>query len=135
MGGRDPCMRVLDFPLLADENLHPGVVKGLRTRGRDIRTVHDEGLQGGEDLAILRRASHQGRVVLTHDGDFGILAIRGGAPVVGIIYLRPGHISPMVTLEMLDAVNTELAEVKPPFLAVAQRARRTIRVRIRQLDL
>lgn len=106
-------MRVLDFPLLADENIHPGVIQTLRSRGRDIRTVAEEGLQGSDDLNILQRAHGQGRVV---------------------VLLRPGHISPLIVLQMLEAVEAEAPAVAAPFLAVAQRAGRTIRVRVRQLE-
>lgn len=127
-------MRVLEFPLLADENIHPGVIQNLRSRGRDIRTVAEEGLQGSDDLDILQRAHSQGRVVVTHDADFGALAIRSGEPVVGVVLLRPGHISPLIVLQMLEAIEAEAPAVAAPFLAVAQRAGRTIRVRVRQLE-
>ena len=127
-------MRVLEFPLLANENIHPGVVKGLRARGRDVRTVFEEGLQGKGEGEILRLAQSQGRVVLTDDGDFGTLAIRAGEPLVGIVFLRPGHISPVVVLKMLEAIDAERAAALPPFLAVAQRSGRTVRVRIRHLQ-
>jgi predicted nuclease of predicted toxin-antitoxin system len=128
-------VRVLEFPLLADENIHPGVIQGLRSRGRDVRTVAEEGLQGRDDPDILRRAHSQGRVVMTHDSDFGALAIRAGEPLVGIVFLRPGHISSLVVLEMLDAIDAETPAVVAPFLAIAQRAGRTIRVRVRPLTI
>ena len=48
-----------------------------------------------------RRHRHR-RVVLTHDGDFGTLALLGRRPVVGIVRIRPGHIRPRVTSEALD---------------------------------
>jgi predicted nuclease of predicted toxin-antitoxin system len=126
-------VRVLEFPLLADENIHPGVIQGLRSRGLDVRSVAEEGLQGKDDLDILRRAHAQGRVVLTHDGDFGTLAIRTSEPLIGIVFLRPGNVSPLIVLQMLDAIEAEAPAVVAPFLAVAQRAGRTVRVRVRQL--
>jgi len=36
----------------------------------------------------LRKAHEDKRFVLTHDSDFGTLAINEGAPCYGIIYLR-----------------------------------------------
>jgi len=127
-------VRVLELPLLADENIHPGVIEGLHSRGHEVRTVVEEGLQGSDDLDILRRAHDQGRVIVTHDADFGALAIRAGEPVVGLIFLRPGNISPLIVLQMLDAIEAEAPTVVGPFLAVAQRTGRTVRVRVRQLD-
>ena len=86
-------MKPLDFPLLSDENIAPDVVTGLRALGCDLRTVGEERLIGRPDMEVLERATNQGRVVVTHDLAFGRSAVRTGTPFVGIIYLRPGHIS------------------------------------------
>ena len=74
-------MKPLELPLLADENIHPGVIAGLRQRGHDVRSVEDEALRGADDVAILRRAHASGRVVMTHDSDFGRLAIQAVNPI------------------------------------------------------
>jgi predicted nuclease of predicted toxin-antitoxin system len=87
-------MKALDFPLLADENIHPDVVRELSRQGKDVRSVVASGLTGRPDAEILRHAHAEGRVVLTHDSDFGTIIYRSGQPFTGIIYLRPGHISP-----------------------------------------
>lgn len=94
-------MKPLELPLLADENIHPEVVAGLRKRGNDVRTAGDEGLLGSDDVVILRRAHAARRVVMTHDSDFGKLAIQAGEPYTGILFLRPGHISPEFVLSAL----------------------------------
>ena len=86
-------MKPLDFPLLADENIHPDVVRALAAQGKDIRSVVTEGLTGKPDADVLHHAHAQGRVVLTHDSDFGALVYRSRQPFTGIIYARPGHIS------------------------------------------
>lgn len=126
-------MKPLDFPLLADENVHREVVRGLASQGKDVRAVLDEGLGGRDDVEVLRHAYDQGRVVLTHDGDFGTLAYQTGEPLVGIIYLRPGHISPTFVLEMLEAIEATAADVEPPFVLVAERRDAVVRVRVRCL--
>ncbi|WP_437287100.1 hypothetical protein [Sorangium sp. So ce406] len=36
-------MKPLDYPLLADENIHRDVVRALLARGKDVRSVLDEG--------------------------------------------------------------------------------------------
>ena len=124
-------MNPLDFPLLTDENIAPEVVAGLRTRGCDVRTATQESLIGRPDKDLLERASDQGRVVVTHDLGFGRSAISAGATLVGIVYLRPGHISSAFVLGVIDALRTSIVEVEPPFIAVAERREATIRVRTR----
>ena len=97
-------MKPLGFPLLADE-IGPDVVAGLRERGCNVRSVEEEGLLGQSDTAVLLRATDQRRAVITHDLAFGKSAIRAGTEFVGIIYLRPGHISGAFVLSVVDALG------------------------------
>jgi predicted nuclease of predicted toxin-antitoxin system len=83
-------MRPLEFPLLADENVHPEVVAYLKSLDKDVRTVHDEVLVGASDADILQRAFEQRRAVITHDSDFGTLAVYAGLPCIGIVYFETG---------------------------------------------
>ena len=124
-------MKPLDFPLLSDENIAPDVVEGLRARGCALCTVCDEQLIGRPDVDILERANNQGRVVVTHDLAFGRSAIRTGTSFVGIIYLRPGHISAEFVLAVIDALRASTVEVQPPFIVVAERQQSAVRVRAR----
>ena len=68
-------MKPFEFPLFADENIHPDVVAALRERGRDVSSVVEAGLGGADDITVLRHAFGEGRVVCTHDSDFGSLLI------------------------------------------------------------
>ncbi|MGE3491257.1 MAG: DUF5615 family PIN-like protein, partial [Vicinamibacterales bacterium] len=70
-------MKLFAFALLADENINPEVVAGLRALGCRIETVAELGLAGAADSLILERAVAEGRIVLTHDPDFGRLAVQG----------------------------------------------------------
>lgn len=124
-------MRALDFPLLTDEDISPGVVAGLRGRGVDVVTALELGLGGQDDDVILARAFSMGRVVVTHDEDFGELVVRKGFPFVGIVYVRPGHIRREFVLEVLDAIRDRAPDVTPPFLLVAARRGDVIRIRVR----
>jgi predicted nuclease of predicted toxin-antitoxin system len=124
-------VKPLDFPLLIDENIGPDIVEGLRGRGCDLRTVSEERLIGRPDVEVLERATKEGRVVVTHDLGFGRAAITAGADFVGIIYLRPGHISSEFVLGVIDALRTSTVEVETPFIAVAERQEATVRVRTR----
>jgi predicted nuclease of predicted toxin-antitoxin system len=125
-------MRPLRFPLLADENIHPGVIAWLVSAGRRVLTCHSQRLAGSSDRQVLRRARELGAVVLTHDADFGALAVLEEEPFIGIIYLRPGHIQPKFVLEILEAIDSRVGAVRPPFVLVAERKHRTIRIRLRR---
>ena len=69
-------MNPFAFPLLADENIAPDVVAGLRARGCDVVSVAEEELVGRADAEVLRRAAEQGRIVVTHDLAFGRAGIQ-----------------------------------------------------------
>lgn len=126
-------MNPLEFPLLADESIAPTVVETLARQGKDVRSVHDEGLAGAPDVDVLRHANAQNRVVLTHDSDFGRLVFLSGEPFVGIIFLRPGHIDAAVVLETIAAIERHDEHLTPPFMLVAERKGETVRVRVRAI--
>ena len=71
-------------------------------------------------------------MVLTHDSDFGGLALMG-AQFIGIIYVRPGHIRTEFTTKTIEAVRDNAPEVTPPFILVAERTGDTVKIRVRQL--
>ncbi len=125
-------MKPLAFPLLADQNVGPDVVEGLRARGLDVCTVAELGLDTASDSDILAHAHAESRVVVTHDRDFGKLAIARGEPLVGVVYLRPGHIEPTFVLEMLDELERMEMDVQPPFLVVVERRGAVVRTRLRR---
>jgi predicted nuclease of predicted toxin-antitoxin system len=124
-------MKPLQYPLLADENIGPEVVAGLRARGCDVRTVAEEGLIGQPDRAVLDRAVSRGRIVVSHDLAFGRHAIQSGASFVGIVYLRPGHVSSAFVLGVIDVLRDAGPEAEPPFVVVAERRETAVRVRVR----
>ena len=125
-------MKALDFPLLADENVNPEVTDFLRKAGSDVESVAEEGKFGLSDTEVLRQATEAERVVLTHDSDFGGLALMG-AKFTGIIYLRPGHIRADFTIKTLEAIRDNAPEVTPPFILVAERTGDIVKIRVRQL--
>ena len=125
-------MRALDFPILADENVHPEVIEFLRKAGLDVASIAVQGKFGLSDSEVLQQATKAGRIVLTHDSDFGGLALMG-AKFVGIIYLRPGHIRADFTIKTLEAIRDNAPEVMPPFILIAERTGDTVKIRVRQL--
>ena len=125
-------MKALDFPLLADENVHPEVISFLRGLELDIVSIAEQGNFGLSDNEVLKQATDSDRVVLTHDSDFGGLALMG-AKFIGVIYLRPGHIRANFTIETLEAIQNRAPDVTPPFILVAERVGDTVRIRVRQM--
>jgi predicted nuclease of predicted toxin-antitoxin system len=125
-------VKALDFPLLADENVHPDVIDFLRQAGLDVESVSEQGQFGLPDSQVLQQATKAGRAVLTHDSDFGGLALMG-AQFIGIIYIRPGHIRADFTVKTLEAIRDNAPEVTPPFILVAERTSDTVKIRVRQL--
>lgn len=113
-------MKPLDFSLLADENIAPDIVSGLRTRGCDVRTVAEEHLTGQADRQVLDRATAQNRVVLTHDLAFGKADIRAGAPFFGVIYIRPRIGRANVVQELLANQIAKCLLCSPGFTDVAR---------------
>ena len=61
--------------VLTDENVSPRVVAFLREKGLDLVDVKEKGWYGADDKFLLAIALEERRFILTHDGDFGTLAI------------------------------------------------------------
>lgn len=126
-------MKVPKFRLLTDENIDPEVVAYLRQCGFDVFDVCESGLQGTTDVVLIRCAVADNRAIITHDQDFGTLAILGGEPIVGIVFLRPGHIDAQFTIDSIKALLTVNPDVTPPFLVVVKRTGTNVTIRVRQL--
>jgi predicted nuclease of predicted toxin-antitoxin system len=126
-------VKLRDFPLLTDENIHPTAVTHLRSEGCDVLDVRESGLIGADDAALLQRACAQNRVVVTHDKDFGALSIARLEPMVGVVFLRPGHIDPRFTIETLRVIFAQDLDLEPPFILVAKRSGAAVNIRTRGL--
>lgn len=126
-------MTLLQCRFLTDENLHPAIAVHLRNCGLDVQDVKELGWIGRGDEELMRWAHGEQRVILTHDRDFGRLAIVQQVPFYGIVYLRPGHIVVQEVLDTLDRLLNWKQEVLPPFLLVCERIGQEIRLRLRSL--
>ena len=74
--------------ILSDGNISPIVVSFLREKGINGIDVKEKGWQGVDDKFLMAGAWEEKRFILTHDSDFGTLAINEGVPCYGIIYIR-----------------------------------------------
>jgi predicted nuclease of predicted toxin-antitoxin system len=126
-------VRLLDFALLTDENIHPELVGLLRGYGHDVLDVKESGLIGSTDVDLMRRSVAERRVIITHDGDFGRLAVAAGEPVTGIVFLRPGHLDVAFSHATIDFLYRNTGEIEPPFLLVAERSGTQVKMRLRGL--
>jgi predicted nuclease of predicted toxin-antitoxin system len=88
---------------LLDQDVYAVTARLLRQLGHNVVTASEARLSQAEDSELLAFASHDKRILVTRDRDFGGLVFvhRLGA---GVIYLR---ISPTA----LDAVHAELENV------------------------
>ena len=59
-------MKLAVFALLTDENIDRDVVSYLRAQQFAVRDVCEDGLQGSTDVALLRQAVTEHRVIVTH---------------------------------------------------------------------
>ncbi len=125
-------MKLFVCKLLTDANIHPQVVHFLRQQGCDIEDVITLGLGQAADDVIVAEAVQDNRIVLTHDRDFGRLAILLHQPLQGIVFLRPGHIDPSFTIETLGTINAHDLDLSPSFILVARRRGSHVQLRLRR---
>src|SRR5436305_10461678 len=77
------------LPGLADSHLKGPIVRGLIRRGMDVVRAQDCGLCGQADDVILAAATSEGRLMLTNDQDYLVLAAAWravGRDHAGIVY-------------------------------------------------
>ena len=114
-------------PLLADVNVAKEVVEFLRASGVDVVSVVESGWASRTDDELLSKSVGMKRTVLTHDLDFGRLAIAAGAPFHGILRLRPGDDPPDVVIVGLRPLLDAGVDWAPPFVAVYRAGRLGVR--------
>ena len=86
---------------LADMGISPATVGWLGSRGHDAVHLHERGWDRLPDSEILEKARDEGRVLLTHDLDFGQLLALSGATSPSVIVFRLADMRP-------DSVNRHL---------------------------
>lgn len=117
--------------ILSDENISPKVVTFLRENGLDILDVKEQGWLGKEDHELLNNAYRSKRFVLTHDSDFGTLAIHEGKNFHGIIYIRLKNCHPHNVIKMCHQLLDLKTDLTPGTLIVVEE----LRLRIRKFDV
>ena len=125
-------MKLREFSLLVDQNVGAELVAHLRNNGFDVLELSQVGMTAATDEEILAKANTEGRVVITHDSDFGSLAVQAAAPFIGIVYLRPGHISSAENIDAMNQLLNSEPDLNPRFVIVVKRTKNQVTIRVRQ---
>ncbi|MGA2620703.1 MAG: DUF5615 family PIN-like protein [Thermoguttaceae bacterium] len=72
---------------MADQDVYASTARFLAGLGHDVIMASQLGLAQAEDLALLRAAHEQRRILVTRDRDYGGLVFVRGTDA-GVIYLR-----------------------------------------------
>jgi predicted nuclease of predicted toxin-antitoxin system len=121
-------MRLSDLKLLTDENVSPRVVLFLRENSFDVLDVKESALNGASDNTLLDLALKEQRFMVTHDADFGTLAINNEMPCHGVLYLRLMNQRASNVVEILKTLLAMNPNISPGSLVVITETR--IRVRV-----
>lgn len=78
----------MDKPiLLADENIHAGIIARLRESGFEVVSIRGT-MGGASDRDVLLKANSMSAILITEDSDFGELIFSYDIPAIGVLYLR-----------------------------------------------
>jgi len=120
-------MKLHDVKILTDENISPKVTAFLRQYGLDILDTKEQQWYGKDDEDILSIAYQEQRFVLTHDSDFGTLAINEGKLYYGILYLRLKNLKPQNVIRVCEHVLRKDVDAFPGTIMVIEETRIRIR--------
>jgi len=120
-------MKFSSLNLLADENISPRIVSFLRQKGIDVIDVKEKGWHGKEDTYLMEIANKEKRFILTHDTDFGTLAINEGVPCYGIIYMRLKNLKLTNVINVLEKLFVIDKDIHEKSLIVVEDTRLRIR--------
>lgn len=90
-----------------DNDTHGAVVKGLRRRGVDVLTCHEDGHRSGTDSFLLSRAALLDRVFYTHDDDHlrdAAERLGRGDRFAGIVFVHQRQLSIGEQIDELELI-------------------------------
>lgn len=97
--------------ILADENCETELIASLRMRGHDVVTIM-ELAPSIDDEVIYAIAQREGRVLLTSDQDFGLIAEHARMRPPAVALMRLERVSPPRRVQIvLDAID-DLSEIR-----------------------
>jgi len=96
---------------LADMGISPRTVAFLQHLGHEAVHLHAQGLDCMEDSAILDKAREEGRILLTHDLDFGALMAASGARLPSVVIFRLRNMRPDRVNRYLESIISQRKEL------------------------
>ena len=93
-----------------DENLPVQLAELLSDLGHDAKTIHDQRLQGVNDLVLLEKCDNEKRTLVTLDIDFSDIRTYPPRDHQGIILLRVGNQSRGHVLEVFRRMLPLIAQ-------------------------
>jgi predicted nuclease of predicted toxin-antitoxin system len=120
-------MKLNQASFLTDENISPKVVAYFRNMGLDVLDTKEQLWQGTDDEDLITRAYREHRFILTHDSDFGTLAINQGKPCYGILYLRLKNLKSGNVIRVCENLFRRNIEIHPHTIWVIEETRIRIR--------
>ncbi len=120
--------------LLTDENIQVEIVNFLRKNKFDVVDIKELNFNGKSDDFIFQYANKEKRIIITHDSDFGRLLFSESFEFSGIIYLRPGHFNPEISIQSLKTLISQNISVKYPFIITVENNLQKVKIRIRELS-
>ena len=127
-------MKVQDFKILADENLHKVIVAWLRAQNFDVKFVREDlDLIGSKDKELIPIAFEENLIILTQDKDNVQIVFTSQVDFIGIIYLRPGHFPGEKHIQTLQSIIDQNIDFVPRFILTAENKNDAVRIRLRQL--
>lgn len=117
---------------LADMGISPSLVQKLRQQGHEAVHLYEQGLMRLPDAEILRKAQEEGRVLLTHDLDFGELLAFSRQRLPSVIIFRLSDMRPENIWLHLDAILRQHSQALEQGALLSVRDRK---VRVRTLPV
>ena len=94
---------------LVDESSGMALVHFLRSKGYNTLAV-SEIMPKANDIAVLKRALREKRILITNDKDFGELIFRSGKKHCGVILLRLKDERPTIRIKIVTVILTQYTD-------------------------
>jgi predicted nuclease of predicted toxin-antitoxin system len=113
--------------IVADENIHAGIILSLRNAGIPVVSIAER-YSGIKDEEVIKRVLNLDYLLLTEDKDFGEWVFAHHVKDLSVIFLRYNHLDYIAISSTLINLLTSKKLEKPFFLTVT-----TKKIRIRKL--
>ncbi len=117
---------------LGDMGISPVTIRRLRSEGHDAVHLQELGLTRLADIDIVAKARAEGRIILTHDLDFGQILAASRDSMLSVIIFRLKDMRPVNLEVYLEHILREYSEALKNGAIISVNERR---VRVRTLPI